>query len=121
MFSSAIKNASYREAATPPPDVSLQVHMPVLLAPPYPVQDKANKPKMVREPKVKIVKGGTYEIITASVVAKVRVEKIWQHEADGNTYVVISQQFPQGRKTHAMPIQEFKQRLLIGGVAEVEI
>lgn len=35
--------------------------------------------------------------------------------------VSLTINFPQGRKTHAMSIQEFKQRLIIGGVAEVQI
>lgn len=123
MFGNVIKNAQYREQPAPPPDVSLAIHMPQLMSPSYPVQDSPTKrkPKMVPESKVKVVKGDYYEIITATVITKVRVEKIWQNEEDGNTYVVISQNFPQGRKTHAMSIQEFKQRLIIGGVAEVQI
>lgn len=106
-------------------DVSLAVSViPPLPVPPYPSIDENPKKKQKLLPVrgVRVVVGDSYNFITTGVITRIRVEKIWQ-ESDGSTYVVVSQPSPNGdgRRTHAVHISEFKQRVIAGGLAEVHI
>lgn len=109
------------------PSVSLAVTtMRPLPAPPYEGMDSAakrtKKPKLLPETPVRLKVGQEYDFITTGVIARIRVEKIWQDQESGDTFVVVSQRTSQGgRATHAIHISEFKQRVIAGGVPEVQI
>lgn len=115
-----------RSVASPDaPSVSLAVStLSRLPVPPYPSVNeepsKKGKAKLLETIPVSVKVGQEYDFITTGVIARIRVEKIWQ-EADGMTYVVVSQKTQNGRVTHAIHISEFKQRCISGGVKEVII
>lgn len=70
---------------------------------------------------VKVSIGKHYPFVTSGVIEEVRVEKIYQ-DMERNTFVIISRKNSQGaRVTNAMSVSEFKTRVLVGGVAEIEV
>lgn len=99
---------------------SLTSNLPV---PPYPAinDKKKGKAKVLPEEKVNVVVGREYQFITTGTIAYVRVEKIWQDQNTGDTFVVVSQRMEHGRVTHAIHISEFKQRVIAGGLKMVSI
>lgn len=116
--------AKYRETSGSDnaPNVALSVPtMTELASPPYPsAEQRPTRKRIAPVVPVKVAVGKEYDFVTTGVIAKIRVEKIWQ-EKDGNVFLVISQQQPQGRFTHALHMSEFKQRVLAGGVPEITI
>ncbi len=108
------------------PSVSLAVQtFSRLPVPPYPSMEeepkkKGQKIKLIEPIPVEVGIGREYDFITTGVIARVRVEKIWQ-EPSGDTYVVVSQKVRDGRQTHAIHISEFKQRVIAGGLSKVTI
>ena len=72
---------------------------------------------------VKITVGETYPFVADSRVTKAKVKKIYMDDS-GEKYLVISikgKGMFSGWKTDSLPIRYFKERILIGGIREIEI
>ncbi len=113
-----------REPLAPSVAIAVQSLSSNLPVPPFPAvegDEKKRRAKVLPEVKVNVVVGKEYRFITTGTIATIRVEKIWQDQRTGDTFVAVSQEMERGRVTHAIHISEFKQRVIAGGLLSVSV